>query len=76
MPSTNESPRPAPLPPLDLLQRYSLDEASRYLRQSRAKTFQDIRDGRLEVLKDGRRTYVSGEVIAAKSRSGDPEARH
>ena len=60
------------LPPLDLNQRYAVEEAAAYLRQSRAKTFNDIRDGKLAALKDGRRTYVTGRSIA--KRSGAPEA--
>lgn len=55
------------LPPLDPLQRYSIDEAATYLRQSRAKTYQDISAGRLESFTDGRRRYVSGRAIAARS---------
>jgi hypothetical protein len=57
-----------PLPPLDLNQRYSIPEANAYLRQSRAKTYQDIKDGKLTIIKDGKRTYVSGRVIAARSK--------
>lgn len=56
-----------PLPPLDLNQRYTIPEATAYLRQSRAKTYTDIKDGKLPILKDGKRTYVAGRVIAARS---------
>jgi excisionase family DNA binding protein len=56
------------LPPLDPLQRYTVPEASAYLRQSKSKTYQDIANGVLSVLKDGRRTYVPGSEIAARSR--------
>lgn len=56
------------LPPLDLLQRYTINEASAYLRQSRAKTYMDISAGTLSIIKDGSRTYVSGRAIAARSR--------
>jgi excisionase family DNA binding protein len=55
------------LPPLDLRQRYTINEACAYLRQSRTKTYKDIKDGKLEVIKDGKRTYVSGRAIAARS---------
>lgn len=55
------------LPPLDKLQRYTIDEASEYLRQSRAKTYQDIAAGRLDSFNDGRRRYVPGRAIAARS---------
>ena len=56
------------LPPLDMNQRYSINETCAYLRQCRAKTYQDIKAGRLPIIKDGKRTYVSGRVIAARSR--------
>jgi hypothetical protein len=56
------------LPPLDVLQRYSVPEASAYLRQSRAKTYQDIAAKVLPIIKDGRRTYVPGTAIAERSR--------
>jgi excisionase family DNA binding protein len=55
------------LPPLNPIERYTIDEACAYLRQSRAKTYQDIKAGRLPVLKDGARTYVPGTAIAARS---------
>lgn len=57
------------LPPLDLLQRYTIDETSAYLRQSRAKTYNDINAGLLESFNDGRRRYVPGSSIAARSRA-------
>ena len=55
------------LAPLDPNQRYAVEEAAAYLRQSRAKTFNDIRDGKLASLKDGRRTYVPGWAIVRRS---------
>ena len=61
MPSTT-------LPPLDEKQRYTIEETNQYLRQSRAKTYKDIAQGKLPAIKDGRRTYISGRVIAARSR--------
>ena len=62
-------PRPLPLAPLDPLQRYSIEETNAYLRQSRAKTYEDIASGKLTVIKDGKRTYVPGSAIAERSRS-------
>jgi hypothetical protein len=59
-----------PLAPLDVNQRYTIPEANAYLRQSRAKTYQDIKSGLLPVIKDGSRTYVPGQAIAARSRIG------
>lgn len=55
------------LPPLDINQRYTINEGSAYLRQSRAKTYIDIRDGKLPIIKDGKRTYIPGRAIAARS---------
>lgn len=46
--------------------RFSIDEASALLRQSRAKTYLDISAGRLRVIKDGSRTYVPGTEIARR----------
>ena len=55
------------LAPLDINQRYTLAEAAQYLRQSRSKTYSDIQAGTLAVIKDGRRRYVPGHSIAARS---------
>ena len=53
--------------PLDMNQRYSLAEAAAYLRQSRSKTYADIQAGKLPVIRDGRRRYIPGTAIAARS---------
>jgi hypothetical protein len=63
-----------PLPTLDSRQRYSILEASALLRQCRAKTYKDIAAELLESFKDGRRTYVTGRSILA--RSAPPGADH
>ena len=55
------------LPPLDINQRYSIDEACAYLRKCRASLYTDIKNG-MPVIKDGRRTFVPGAVIAERSR--------
>jgi hypothetical protein len=55
------------LPTLDVLQRYTIPEASLYLRQSVAKTYQEISAGRLRILKSGARSYVHGNEIARAS---------
>ena len=60
-------PKPIILPPLDPAQRYSIDEANAYLRQSRAKTYKDIAAGKLRTILDGKRRYVPGTEIAARS---------
>ncbi len=59
--------RATDLPTLDPKQRYAVEEAAAYLRQSRAKTFNDIRDGKLASITDGRRRYVPGWAIAKRS---------
>jgi len=58
---------PLTLPPLDVQQRYTISESSAYLRQSRARTYQQIAAGELEIIKDGSRTYVPGRAIAERS---------
>ncbi len=47
--------------------RYSIPEASALLRQSRAKTYLDIRAGLIRVIRDGARTYVPGSEILKRS---------
>lgn len=64
------APNPAALtslPPVDVLQRYEIHEASAYLRQSRARTYKQIKSGELRVIKDGKRTYIPGSEIVRKS---------
>lgn len=57
----------AQLPALDPQQRFSIPEASAYLRQSRSKTYVDIAAGTLRVIKDGARVYVPGTEILRRS---------
>lgn len=60
--------RPDPhLPPLDPGQRYTPEEAAVYLRMSRKRVFDDIREGRLKSLKEGKRRYIPGTEIARRS---------
>lgn len=66
-PRTSHAKRKRQLPPLDQTQRFDIPEASEYLRQSRSKTYDDIKAGRLRVIKDGGRTYVPGSEIARRS---------
>jgi hypothetical protein len=58
----------AMLPALDLAQRYSIDEAIVYLRLSRKTVFDDIREGRLVTIQEGKRRFVPGSEIARRSR--------
>lgn len=57
------------LPPLDVLQRYTVDQASEYLKQCRAKTYRDIAAGTLPSIVDGRNRYIPGAAIAARSQA-------
>ena len=59
--------RPA-LPPLDPAQRYSIEESILYLRSSRKNVFDDIREGRLATIKEGKRRFVPGSEIARRSK--------
>ncbi|MEZ5459890.1 MAG: helix-turn-helix domain-containing protein [Steroidobacteraceae bacterium] len=56
------------LAPIDGNQRYTPDESCAYLRISRAFLYQKIRSGELRVLKDGRRTFISGVDLISASR--------
>ncbi len=44
-----------PLPKLDPLQRYTVEETIRYLRSSRASLYRDIAQGRLLTIQEGAR---------------------
>lgn len=56
------------LAPLDVQQRYTIPETGLYLRCSRAHVYQLITDGMLATIREGRRVYVPGSAIAARSR--------
>ena len=60
--------QPKSLPPLDLNQRYTIDEACAYLRISRAYLYQQINNGTLPTVVDGNRRFVHGQAIADRSR--------
>jgi len=57
----------APLAQLDVLQRYPIDQTSRYLKTSRPTIYKLIHAGLLEAFKEGSRTYITGRSIAARS---------
>jgi excisionase family DNA binding protein len=57
----------APLAPLDVNQRYDINEAAEYLRISRARLYQKIAAGEIRRIKDGRRSFVPGSDIKAAS---------
>ena len=48
------------LAPVDLAQRYTIKEATSYLRVSHASIYKEINARRLRVLKHGKRTFVPG----------------
>lgn len=56
------------LPPLDLNQRYTIEEAAAYLRISRAGLYNLIASGAVQSITEGRRRFIPGDVIAARSR--------
>lgn len=56
-----------PLPALDLLQRYTTEEACRYLRVSRATLYIDIAAGVIATIKDRKRRFVPGSEIVRRS---------
>jgi excisionase family DNA binding protein len=55
------------LPPIDPLQRYTVEESCAYLRTSRQSVHNLIKSGDLRVIKEGRRCYVPGSEIARRS---------
>jgi excisionase family DNA binding protein len=55
------------LPPLDPRQRYSITEACGYLRISRDYLYSLIREGEVRTIRDGKRQFVPGSVIARRS---------
>jgi hypothetical protein len=71
--STNEvepmsaTTKASPPAPLDPLQRYSIPEANALLRQSNARTYEQIKAGQLRVIRDGGRTYIPGSEIVRRS---------
>ena len=70
--SCAKSERPQKLDPscisFDERLRYTVPEASALLRQSRAKTYLDIKNGKLRPIRDGARTYIPGSEIHRRSR--------
>jgi excisionase family DNA binding protein len=57
----------APLAQLDVLRRYDVETALRYLGISRKTFYRDVAAGRIKVLKHGRRTFCHGSEIARVS---------
>jgi excisionase family DNA binding protein len=59
---------PSILAPLDPLQRYTVEEAIRYLRTSRQSIYNLIDAGRIATINQGKRRFVPGSEIARLSR--------
>lgn len=59
------------LAPVDVVQRYTIKEASVYLRVSHASVYKEFNARRLRVLNHGNRTFVPGSEIARLSRVED-----
>ena len=57
----------AALPPLNEIERYTVEEAAIYLRTSRVSLFKLISTGELKSIKDGKRRYIPGTEIARRS---------
>jgi hypothetical protein len=55
-------------PTLDQSQRFIVDEAARYLRIAASTTWLRIREGKIQVIREGGRTFVPGTEIARLSR--------
>jgi excisionase family DNA binding protein len=58
---------PAPLPPLDPLRRYSVEQALEYLATSRATLYKQIAHGAIKTIQHGTRRYVPGSEIVRLS---------
>jgi hypothetical protein len=58
---------PEPLGQLDPLRRYDVETALRYLGISRFTLYADIREGRIQTIKDRNRRFVPGSEICRLS---------
>jgi excisionase family DNA binding protein len=56
-----------PLAPFDAQLRHTVDEAARHLKTSKPTIYKLINAGQLEAFKEGRRTFITGRSIAARS---------
>ncbi|MGO9992851.1 MAG: hypothetical protein ACLPTF_10130 [Steroidobacteraceae bacterium] len=63
------------LPPLDPLQRYSVNEALQYLRTSRQSFYTKfVNPKRIQVIREGSRCFVPGSEIVRLSRAENQAA--
>lgn len=56
-----------PLAPFDAQLRHTISETCGYLKTSRPTVYKLIKSGLLETIKEGRRTYITGRSIVARS---------
>lgn len=62
------------LPPIDAAQRYEVQESIDYLRTCRKTFYDDVKAGRIRLIKDGRRSYVHGSELIRRSALSRDEA--
>jgi hypothetical protein len=67
MNTSTPAPAPEPLGPLDPLRRYTVEDAMRFLGISRFTLYADIREGRIQTIKDRSRRFVPGSEIVRRS---------
>lgn len=60
--------------PVDPAQRYTVPEAIAYLRLSRKGFYDDVKAGRIKLVKDGRRSYVHGSELIRRSAASRTDA--
>lgn len=59
-----------PAPAFDPRLRYSIELGTRFLAQSRATTYKQIRAGDLKVIREGKRVYIPGAEIERRCSAG------
>lgn len=52
---------------VDPVQRYGVPESAAFLRQSEARTWLDIKENKLKVIREGKRTFVPGSELIRRS---------
>jgi len=61
------APAPQPLGPIDPNRRYPVEDALKLLGYSRFTLYLDIKEGRIQTIKDRRRRFVPGSEIIRRS---------
>ena len=65
--SPTPAPAPEPLGPIDRNRRYDVKTALLYLGISRFTLYADIREGRIQTIKDRKRRFIPGSEIVRRS---------